>query len=83
MREDWKGRTPRWRASLTQDRVRRTIEVYEYFITMRELQQDPRYTGDLRYYQNTLVNFDTLLPERAATSAPLFDTDWFEDDAFE
>ena len=78
-RKDWEGRTPRWRASLTVDRVRRTVEAYEYFITMKDLQQDPRYTEDLDYYRQTLANFDTLLPEVAATSAPLFDNDWFED----
>ena len=70
---------PRWRASLAVDRVRRTIEAYEYFIIMKDLQQDPRYTEDLDYYRQTLVNFDTLLPEVAATSAPLFDNDWFEE----
>lgn len=79
MRKDWEGRTPRWRASLTVDRVRRTIEALEYFIIQKGLQQDRRYAEDLVYYQQTLDNFETLLPERAATTAPLFDTDWFND----
>lgn len=83
MRKDWQSRTPRWRASLSVDRVCRTIEVYKHFITLKDLQQDPRHTEDLGYYQNILANFDTLLPERAATSAPLFDTDWFKDETSE
>jgi len=76
MRKDWKNRTPRWRASLTIDRVRRTVEVYEYFITMKDLQEDPRYAGDLEYFQQTLKNFETSLPERAESAMPLFEEDW-------
>ena len=76
MRKDWKNRTPRWRASLTVDRVRRTIEALEFFITMKDLQEDPRYTGDLEYYRQTLDNFDNLLSKRAASNMPLFDEDW-------
>ena len=76
MRKDWKNRTPRWRVSLTIDRVRRTIEALEYFIRMEGLQEDPRYTEDLEYYRQTLDNFDSLLPERAASTMPLFEEDW-------
>ena len=78
MRKDWENRTPRWRASLTVDRVRRTIEALEYFITMTNLQEDPRYKGDLDYFRQTLDNFDSLIPEKAASAMPLFD-DWLTD----
>lgn len=76
MRKDWETRTPRWRSSLTLPRVKRVIEALEYFITMRDLQEDPRYAGDLEYFQQTLNNFESSLPERAASSAPLFEEDW-------
>lgn len=76
--EDRHNRTPRWRASLTIDRVRRTIEALEHFITMKNLQEDPRYKGDLDYFKQTLDNFDSLIPERAASNMLLFD-DWLKD----
>lgn len=75
-RKDWQNRTPRWRSSLTLPRVRRVIEALEYFITMKDLQEDPRYSGDLEYFQQTLNNFENPLPKRADSSMPLFEEDW-------
>ena len=80
-RKDWEGRTPRWRVSMDDARFGRLIEAFEYFVTMKNLWDDPRYVNDLELLKEARIKMATPLVSREDSSfMPLFDGGFtFED----
>ena len=83
-RQDWEGRTPRWRCSLTQDRVERVIRCLQ--VRMFILKGAPVEKGDeellialkadTEYFQKVAEQFDKMLPDH---EYPLLDEKWLDD----
>lgn len=75
-RKDWIGRTPRWRVSMDDARLMRLVEALEYFLTMKNLWDDPRYTRDLELLKEAKSKMATPLVTREESSfMPLFDVE--------
>ncbi len=75
-RQDWVGRTPRWRVSMDDARFGRIIEAFEYFLTVKNLWDDPRYTRDLELLKEAKSKMATPLVTREESSfMPLFDVE--------
>jgi len=76
-RRDWIGRTPRWRVSMDDARLMRLIETLEYFMTMKNLWNDPRYSNDLELLKEAKGKMATPLVAREDSSyMPLFEGDF-------
>ena len=71
-RLDWKNRSPRWRISITQPDALVLLECIQYYITVKGLSADERYTNWVERLQALVGQIGTkLLTDKY--EFPLFD----------